>query len=313
MTAVPLTSTPPRPKQGFKLTPSALIWPALLYLIMTTQVPFFLTVWYSFFRWNLQAPTADGSHPFVGFDNYVNLLTDPLNLRVILNTLILTGGTLIITLVLGASLALLLNRPFAGRALLRTILISSFLVMPVVTAVVWKNMLLNPLFGFFSWFVVEFGKIFHLVITPVDYLSAHPLATIIVMVSWEWTPFAMLILLTGLQSLPDDQIEAARLDGANNWQEFRYVVLPHWTQALEVVILLETINVLQVYGEIYASTSGGPGIATTNLPFSVYQRLLQEGNVGVGSAAGVIAVILTNVLAIFMLRLINRNTQVGGH
>ena len=305
MTAVPLTSTPPRPKQGFKLTPSALAWPAVLFLVMTTQVPFFLTVWYSFFRWNLQAPSP--VHPFVGFENYVSLLTDPLNLRIILNTLVLTASTLVITLVLGAGLALLLNRQFPGRALLRTILISSFLVMPVVTAVVWKNMLLNPLFGFFSWFVQQFGG------TPVDFLSAYPMATIIAMVTWEWTPFAMLILLTGLQSLPDDQIEAARLDGANTWQEFRYVVLPHWTQALEVVVLLETINILQVYGEIYASTSGGPGIATTNLPFSVYQRLLQEGNVGVGSAAGVIAVILTNILAIFMLRLINRNTQVGGH
>ncbi|WP_161880768.1 carbohydrate ABC transporter permease [Deinococcus alpinitundrae] len=305
MTAVPMTATPPKPKQGFKLTPAALIWPAMLYLILTTQVPFFMTVYYSFFRWNLQAPTP--VHPFVGFENYVGLLTDPQNLHIILNTLQLTAGTLIITLVLGASLALLLNRPFAGRALLRTILISSFLVMPVVTAVIWKNMLLNPIFGFFSWFVQLFGG------TPIDYLSAHPMGTIIAMVTWEWTPFAMLILLTGLQSLPDDQIEAARLDGANTWQEFRYVVLPHWTQALEVVILLETINVLQVYGEIFASTSGGPGIATTNLPFSVYQRLLQEGNVGVGSAAGVITVVLTNVLAIFMLRLINRNTQVGGH
>ena len=149
--------------------------------------------------------------------------------------------------------------------------------------------------------------------TPVDWLAAHPMGSIIAMVSWEWTPFAMLILLTGLQSLPDDQIEAARLDGANPWQEFRHIVLPHWTQALEVVILLETINVLQVYGEIYASTSGGPGVATTNLPYYIYQRALAEGNIGVGSAAGVIAVILTNVLAIFMLRLINKNATTGGH
>ena len=300
-----LTAQAPPARRGFSVTPSALILPAMLYLILTTQVPFFLTVYYSFFQRNLQIP--QDTTPFVGLDNYIGLFKDSQNLLVIWNTLVLTGGTLIITLLLGGLLALLLNRPFMGRALVRTILISSFLVMPVVTAVVWKNLLLNPVFGFFSWLITKLGG------TPIDWLSVHPMGTIIAMVSWEWTPFAMLILLTGLQSLPDDQIEAARLDGANPWQEFRHIVLPHWTQALEVVILLETINVLQVYGEIYATTSGGPGIATTNIPYYIFQRTLAGGDVGVGSAAGVIAVILTNVLAIFMLRLINRNTQVGGH
>ena len=300
-----LTASSPPARSGFRLTPSALILPALLYLIATTQVPFFMTIYYSFFQWNLTIPTP--VHPFVGFENYIGLLTDPQNFRVILNTLVLTGGTLIITLVLGGLLAMLLNRPFVGRTLLRTILISSFLVMPVVTAVVWKNMLLNPVFGFFSWFVTKLGG------TPVDWLAAHPMGSIIAMVSWEWTPFAMLILLTGLQSLPDDQIEAARLDGANPWQEFRHIVLPHWTQALEVVILLETISVLQVYGEIYASTSGGPGVATTNLPYFIYQKAFGEYNIGVASAAGVIAVVLTNVLAVFMLWLISRNVSSGGH
>ncbi|MFC4454516.1 sugar ABC transporter permease [Deinococcus sonorensis] len=296
-------SSPPT-RSGFRLTPGALVVPAVLYLILTTQVPFFMTIYYSFFNYNLTIP---GNRPFVGFENYVGLLTDPQNFRVILNTLVLTGGTLIITLVLGALLAMLLNRPFLGRALVRTVLISSFLVMPVVTAVVWKNMLLNPVFGFFSWMVAKLGGV------PVDWLAAHPMGSIIAMVSWEWTPFAMLILLTGLQSLPDDQIEAARLDGANPWQEFRHIVLPHWTQALEVVILLETISVLQVYGEIYASTSGGPGVATTNLPYFIYQKAFAEYNIGVASAAGVIAVILTNILAIFMLRLISRNVSTGGH
>ncbi|WP_407572229.1 carbohydrate ABC transporter permease [Deinococcus altitudinis] len=299
-----LTATAPPARRGSGFKPSFLILPALLYLILTTQVPFFITIYYSFLNYNLTIP---GDHPFVGFSNYAGLLSDPQNFRVILNTLVLTLGTLIITLVLGGLLAMLLNRPFFGRTLVRTILISSFLVMPVVTAVVWKNMLLNPVFGFLSWLVTQLGGV------PVDWLAAHPMGSIIAMVSWEWTPFAMLILLTGLQSLPDDQIEAARLDGANPWQEFRHIVLPHWTQALEVVILLETISVLQVYGEIYASTSGGPGVATTNLPYFIYQKAFGEYNIGVASAAGVIAVVLTNILAVFMLRLISRNVSSGGH
>ena len=301
--AVTAAGIPPA-RRSFRLTPTALMWPALLYLILTTQVPFLMTVYYSFFRWNLQIP---GTRPFVGFANYADLLSEPQNLRILGNTLVLTAGALVVTLVLGAALALLLNRPFAGRALVRTLLMSSFLIMPVVTAVVWKNMLLNPVFGFFAWL----AQILH--VSAVDWLSVHPMGTIIAMVSWEWTPFAMLILLTGLQSLPEDQIEAARLDGATPWQEFRFIVLPHWTQALEVVILLETIALLQVYGEIYASTSGGPGIATTNLPFFIYLKGLVETNVGVASAAGVLAVIFTNVLAIFLLRLISRNTAAGGH
>jgi len=302
---VPTTASyvPPAPKRGLRLTPAALIWPALLYLILTTQVPFFMTVYYSFFRYNLVEP---GSRPFIGLANYQTLLTDPQNLRVLLNTVVLAGGTLILTLILGAALALLLNRPFAGRALLRTLLISSFLVMPVVTAVIWKNMLLNPVFGFFSWVVTRLGG------TPVDWLAQYPMASVIAMITWEWTPFAMLILLTGLQSLPDDQIEAARLDGASPWQEFQHIVMPHWTQAIQVVVLMETIALLQVYGEIYGSTSGGPGIATTNLPYFIYQKAFAEYNIGLASAAGVITVILTNLLAVYLLRMLARSRSSQG-
>ncbi len=304
MTAVPITASAPKPKGGFKLTPAALIWPALLYLIMTTQVPFFMTIYYSFFRYNLVDPV---NRPFVGFANYAGLLTDPDNLRVLGNSAVLTVGTLVLTLLLGGGLAMLLHRNFVGRAFLRTILMSSFLVMPVVTAVIWKNMLLNPVFGFLSWLVTSLGG------TPIDFLANHAMGSIVAMVTWEWTPFAMLILLTGLQSLPDDQIEAARLDGASPLQEFRYVVLPHWMQALEVVVLLETINVLQVYGEIYGSTSGGPGVATTNLPYFIYQKAFAEYNIGVASAAGVITVVLTNILAIYLLRMMSKNVSSGGH
>ncbi|UQN10006.1 carbohydrate ABC transporter permease [Deinococcus sp. QL22] len=293
-----LTATsPPAPRQRFRFTPAALIWPAMLYLILTTQVPFFMTLYYSLFRYNLVDPT---NRPFVGLGNYISLLTDPSNLRIVLNTLVLAGGTLAVTLILGGSLAMLLNRNFPGRTLLRTLMISSFLVMPIVTAVVWKNMLLNPVFGFFSWVVSSLGGV------PVDWLAQFPMASVIAMIAWEWTPFAMLILLTGLQSLPEDQLEAVRLDGASPWQEFRYVVLPHWTQAIQVVVLMETIALLQVYGEIYGSTSGGPGVATTNLPYFIYQKAFAEYNIGLASAAGVLTVILTNILAVYLLRMINR-------
>ncbi|WP_019585286.1 carbohydrate ABC transporter permease [Deinococcus apachensis] len=299
--SLPTTTTrvPPAPKRGLRLTPAALMWPALLYLILTTQVPFFMTVYYSFFRYNLVDPT---SRPFIGFENYQTLLTDPQNLRILLNTVVLAGGTLILTLIIGGGLALLLNREFLGRALLRTLLISSFLVMPIVTAVIWKNMLLSPTSGLFAWVSQSLG------LAPVDWLGQHPMLSVIMMITWEWTPFAALILLTGLQSLPDDQIEAARLDGASPWQEFQHIVLPHWMQAIQVVVLMETIALLQVYGEIYGSTSGGPGIATTNLPYFIYQKAFAEYNIGLASAAGVLTVIFTNILAVYLLKLISRTT-----
>ncbi|SMB86251.1 carbohydrate ABC transporter permease [Deinococcus hopiensis] len=299
MTTVPvLHSQTQKQKKKFRLSPVMLIWPAMLYLIVTTQVPFFMTVYYSFFRYNLVEP---GNRPFIGLTNYQRLLTDPNNLRVLLNTGVLAGGTLLFTLLLGAFLAMLLNRNVPGRALLRTLLISSFLVMPVVTAVVWKNMLLNPVFGFFSWVTTRIGG------APVDWLAHYPMVSLITMITWEWTPFAMLILLTGLQSLPEDQLEAARLDGAGRFQEFRHIVLPHWTQAIQVVVLMETIALLQVYGEIYGSTSGGPGLSTTNLPYFIYQKAFAEYNIGLASAAGVITVILTNILAFFLLRTLSRS------
>ncbi|GHF36503.1 sorbitol/mannitol transport system permease protein [Deinococcus metalli] len=306
MTAVlptTVSGTAPAPKRGLRLTPAALIWPAMIYLIATTQVPFFMTVYYSFFRYNLVIP---GARPFIGLENYRNLLTDPQNLHILWNTIVLAGGTLILTLIIGGALAMLLNRDFPGRTLLRTLLISSFLVMPIVTAVVWKNMLMNPVFGFFSWVVTQFGG------QPVDWLAQYPMASVIAMITWEWTPFAMLILLTGLQSLPDDQLEAARLDGASPIQEFQHIVLPHWMQAIQVVVLMETIALLQVYGEIYGSTSGGPGIATTNLPYFIYQKAFAEYNIGLASAAGVLTVILTNVLAVYLLRLISRTRSSQG-
>ncbi|MBZ9750160.1 sugar ABC transporter permease [Deinococcus sp. HMF7604] len=306
-TAAPLTTVStahPAPRRGLRLTPAALMWPALLYLILTTQVPFFMTVYYSFFRYNLVDP---GNRPFIGLGNYVNLLTNPENFRIVLNTLVLALGTLLLTLLIGGGMALLLNRAFPGRAFLRTVMISSFLVMPIVTAVIWKNMLLNPVSGFFSWALLQLG------LQPIDFLAQHPMASVMAMITWEWMPFAMLILLTGLQSLPDDQLEAAKLDGATPWQEFQHIVLPHWSQAIQVVVLMETIALLQVYGEIYGSTSGGPGLATTNLPYFIYQKAFAEYNIGLASAAGVLTVVLTNILAIYLLRFMSRSkSSLGG-
>ncbi|GGJ46825.1 carbohydrate ABC transporter permease [Deinococcus roseus] len=296
------TQKTPQQRQPVNVPAVLLVLPALIYLIVTTQLPFLMTVYYSFFKWNLTIP---GDRPFIGLSNYLSLFTDSQNLHVILNTIVLMLSVVVLTVVIGGAVAMLLNRRFLGRGIVRTLFISSFLVMPVVTAVVWKNMLMNPVFGFFGWVSQQLG------LPVVDYLSTYPMQSIITMVTWEWTPFAALILLTGLQGIPEEQLEAARLDGCNPLQEFWYVIIPNWMKSLEVVILLETIFLMQVYGEIYTATSGGPGISTTTIPYFIYQKAFAEYNIGLASAAGVIAVLFTNLVASVMLRIIGRNIQGG--
>jgi sorbitol/mannitol transport system permease protein len=278
-----------------------LLLPALGFLILTTQVPFIMTIYYSLFRYNLVIPDK---RPFVGLENYFTLFTDPLSIPVLVNTLVLVLSVIALTVVFGAALALLFNRQFFGRNFARTLFIGPFFIMPVVTALIWKNSLFNPVFGLFGIASRAFG------LEAIDWLAQYPMLSIIMMVTWEWTPFAMLILLTSLQSLPTDQLEAARLDGVNSFQEFWFIVLPHWTRAFEVVVLLEAIFILQIYGEIYIATSGGPGTATTNLPFFIFQKAFGEYSIGMASAAGVIAVILANIVTALFLRLVNRNVTV---
>jgi sorbitol/mannitol transport system permease protein len=280
--------------------------PALVYLILLTQVPFALTIYYSFTNWNLLRPASAG---FLGFDqmfrNYQRILQNPDFWQVLANTVVLTVSVVVVTFVLGMAFALLLNRPFPGRTLARTLLISPFLMMPVASAVVWKYLLLDPAFGLSAWVSRTLGL-------PAVYLVEYaPLASIIAIVSWQWTPFVMLILLAGLQSLPEDVVEAARLDGAGPLGLFRYVTLPHLRRFIEIALLLEIIFVLNVFGEIFVITSGGPGIQTTNLPYQIFLEAFSRWNVGRASAYGIFAIVLANLAVILFLQVVRRARQEG--
>lgn len=279
-----------------------LLGPAMLLLIVWTQIPFVLTLYHSVRRFNLLNPERQG---FVGLDNFISLLTDPIFWTAILNTLVLVLAVLAVTVAVGTLLALLFYQEFPGRALARTLVISPFFIMPVVSALIWKNMLMHPVYGLFAWVAQRLG------LQPVDWLSSQPMTSIVMMVSWQWIPFALLLVLTGLQSLSREQLEAARMDGANNWQEFVYIILPHLTQTLSVVVMLESIFLLTIFAEIYASTSGGPGLATTTLPYLIYLKAFGEYRIGVAAAGSVFAVILANFVAFFVLRMIGRNLQGG--
>jgi sorbitol/mannitol transport system permease protein len=263
-------------------------------------VPLGITLYFSFLRYNLQMP---GMEQWTGFFNYQYFLTDPAFGEALVNTLLLVGGVLLISVGGGLFLALLLDQPFFGQGIVRLLVIAPFFVMPTVSALVWKNMLMNPVNGLFARNAPLFG------LQPLDWLGEVPLLSITLIVAWGWLPFATLILLTALQSLDEEQREAAEMDGAGALSRLYHIILPHLARAITVVILIETIFLLSVFAEIFVTTSGGPGYASTNITFLIYIQAFLQFDVGGASAGGIIAVILANIVAIFLVRMIGRNLE----
>jgi sorbitol/mannitol transport system permease protein len=267
--------------------------PAFVYVVLVTQIPFVLTIYYSFFSWNLLKP---GSFKFSGLDNYSRLLTDESLRTGVLNTVVLTFFVIAISVILGLAVASLLNSEVFGRGLMRTLMIAPFLIMPTAAALVWKDTLLNPLFGLLPYLVTPFG------LGRVDWVNQYPMATVVTVEVWRWTPFMMLIILAGLQSQNPEILEAARVDGASAFQAFRRITLPLIRPFIELGALLGSLFVVQTFDSIYMLTYGGPGEDTTNLPFLLYLVAFQGFSIGQASAIGVVAVILTTIVATFALR-----------
>jgi sorbitol/mannitol transport system permease protein len=240
---------------------------------------------------------------FVGLENYVYFLTDPAFLASLQNTLVLVGSVLLITIVLGTAVALLLDQPIFGRNIVRLLVIAPFFVMPTVSALVWKNLLMHPVSGLFAWIATSLG------FRPIDWFAEAPLFSIILIVAWQWLPFASLILLTALQSLDEEQKEAAEMDGAKALSTFIYITLPHLARPITVVILIETIFLLTVFAEIFVTTGGGPGLQTTNIAFLIYSQALIQYDVGGASAGGLVAVVLANIVAMFLVRMVGKNLE----
>jgi len=277
-----------------------MISPSVALLLAWMIIPLSMTLWFSFQRYNLLMP---GMEEFTGFDNYVFFLTDPAFGDAVANTLMLVGGVLLISVVGGIFVAIAMDQAFYGQNIVRLLVIAPFFVMPTVSALVWKNMLMHPVNGLFAWIATSFG------LEPVDWFAEIPLLSIIFIVAWQWLPFASLIILTALQSLDSEQKEAAELDGAGVVSIFIHITLPHLTRALTVVVLIETIFLLSVFAEILVTTSGGPGTASTNLPYLIYVQALLQFDVGTASAGGVIAIILANIVAFFLIRIVGKNLE----
>ena len=270
--------------------------PAVILLLGWMLVPLVMTLWFSFRNY---LPLRGGDLGFAGFDNYARFLSSSAFWPSILTTLILVGSVLIITIVLGVVLALLLDQPMWGQGIVRILVIAPFFVMPTVSALVWKNIFMDPVNGLFAHLWKFFGA------EPVQWLSQASLESIILIVSWQWLPFATLILLTAVQSLDSEQLEAAEMDGAPWIKRFWFLILPHLARAITIVILIQTIFLLSIFAEIFVTTGGAFG--TKTLTYLIFQRVLESQNVGLGSAGGVYAIILANIVAIFLMRIVGKN------
>jgi sorbitol/mannitol transport system permease protein len=270
--------------------------PAVVLLLGWMLVPLVMTLYFSFKKY---LPLRGGDLGWVGFDNYVRFVSSSSFWPAVATTLIIVGGVLVITVLLGIALALLLDQPMWGQGVVRILVIAPFFVMPTVSGLVWKNMFMDPVNGFFAHLWRFFGA------EPIQWLSQASLPSLVMIISWQWLPFATLILLTAIQSLDSEQLEAAEMDGARPVGRFWFIILPHLARAITVVILIQTIFLLSIFAEIFVTTAGAFG--TKTLTYLIFQRVLESQNVGLGSAGGVYAIILANIVAVFLLRVVGKN------
>jgi sorbitol/mannitol transport system permease protein len=274
--------------------------PAVTVLMGWMLVPLIMTLWFSFTKYlPLRGDSIERGLDWVGFANYSRFLSSSAFWPSVQTTLVMVGGVLLITVVLGVLLAMLLDQPMWGRGVVRILIIAPFFVMPTVSALVWKNMMMDPVNGIFAHLWRFFGS------EPVAWLQDASLSSIVMIVSWQWLPFATLILLTSIQSLDSEQLEAAEMDGAPVIKRFLFIVLPHLARAITIVILIQTIFLLSIFAEIFVTTGGAFG--TRTLTYLIFQRVIDSQNVGLGSAGGVYAIILANIVAIFLMRIVGKN------
>ena len=268
--------------------------PALIYIIVVTQIPFLVTLWYSFQNYFFDVP---GPARFIGLSNYKTVFTNAAFRGSLVRSVVMTVTAVIVAMILGVAVAVLLDRKFFGRGVARTLIITPFLIMPAAAALLWAGPMLDPNFGLLNYLLEPFG------VHHVAWLSTHALGSVILVMIWQWTPFMILIVLAGLQSQPADTLEAAKVDGAGAFATFRELTIPHLRPYIELGILLGSIYLVNVFNAVRLMTNGGPGTATTNLPFYLYQQVNNAFDIGGAAAAGVVTVILTIIVATFALRM----------
>lgn len=274
-----------------KSLPRKLIAPALIFSVVMTQVPFLVTIYYSLTDWNLLKPTE--KH-FAGFDNYLYVFKTGDLVPAIVATVGLTAFSVIAALLVGLLFAILLDRKFKGQSVVRTLMITPFLLMPTASALIWKFSMFDTNIGVINFVVQKLG------FAPIGWSTQYPYLSVIILLTWQYAPFMMLILLSGLQSQSREVLEAASVDRAGVWRTFTLITLPHLRQYVEIAVLLGTIMILQAFDPVAIMTKGTGG--TKTLAYLLYERAFVGMNVGQAAAYGVITVVLTIVVATISLR-----------
>ncbi|MDT0262586.1 carbohydrate ABC transporter permease [Jatrophihabitans lederbergiae] len=297
----PLVRAPIRKWDKASWIRRAPLLPGLVFLVIVTQLPFVATLIISFMRWNALDPNGKG---FAGLDNYKAVFSNSQVRQSVLTTILLTVTVVIVSLALGLGIALLLDRSFFGRGLVRTMMIAPFLVVPVAAALLFKHGMYNPTYGLLNGSIHSVWNLFggHNPPQP-DWIDAHGKIAVEAELIWQWTPFMMLILLAGLQSRDGEVIEAAKVDGANAWQMFRAITMPHMRRYLELGGLLGSIFIVQNFDAVFTLTSGALG--TANLPYTIYQTFFSAHDYGLASAQGVVVVAGSIIIATFALRVVS--------
>lgn len=271
--------------------------PGLLVLLLTTTFPLLYLVWSSFQTINLAMPFMDG---FAAFDNYVQMWGDARFWHAIGLTAIYAGSSVTLQILCGLGLALLVMQIPAGQWIFRILAILPIVLAPVVVGLFWRTLMLSPNFGLVDYFVQWFG------FEQVNWLGAPvpALVSVIVIHTWQWTPFAFLVLLASLAALPPDVYEAARIDRANAVQRFWHITLPLLRPAIVIVVIMRLMIALSAFAAIFAATGGGPGTATEILNLYAFKTSFVELNFGYGSALAVSLLLITMLVSgvLFYLR-----------
>ncbi len=303
--------------------PRLLQTPAVLLLLLWMLVPLSMTLYFSFIRYVLNSSrrpewTTPALSNWRGFGNYEYVMQAKDFWFAIQNSLFIVGSILVLTVILGLALAMLVNRSFPGRGIVRVLLISPFFVMPAVNGVLWINMILDPVLGLNGLAVGGINSViaglkdFPIIgaffslwpeFVPISFRATQTSAyAVIMMVTWQWTPFAVLIFMTSLQSEDESQKEAAILDGATAWSRFRNLTVPHLGRPIAIVVMIQSIFHLSLYAEIEIVSRGN---GNKNLPYLIGE--FTSNNIGAASAAGIFAVIIANIVAIFLLRMVGKS------
>ena len=274
----------------------AMISPSMIFLILVTTVPLVSLLLMSCFRIDLTFPMDNGWN---GLENYLEMFRDTRFWFSIRLTVIYTAITVVLQVILGLALAMAFFRGFRGQGLMRVSVLLPMILAPVVVGLAWRTLILTPEYGILDYLVIllGFGS------KPWLVQPTWALISVIIIHTWQWTPFAFLVFLASLNAMPQEPLEAALLDTRTSWQRFRYIILPMLRPAIVIVLIFRTMIALRAFAAIFSATGGGPGTATEILNLYAYRVSFNSLDLGYGAALGTVLLLITVGISLIFFRM----------